>query len=123
MKAASRKMKMTIATRGATIAATGIDLQKKRKRLARSEMRMGAESHLLPFSGKTVGRTVWTVAVTGMDVCDPDIWIGEKVITAVVVVNEVTSRLDAVGVERSVVLETGLTAANWLRLDGLDQTR
>jgi hypothetical protein len=58
-----------------------------------------------------------------MDVCDPDIWIGEKVITAVVVVNEVMSRLDAVGVERSVVLETRLTAANWLRLDGLDQTR
>lgn len=52
-----------------------------------------------------------------MDVCDPDIWIGEKVITAVVVVNEVMSRLDAVGVERSVVLETRLTAANWLRLE------
>ena len=59
-----------------------------------------------------------------MEVGDPDIWMAEKVTTASVVVNEeVTSRLNAVGVEKSVVLGTPLKAANWLRLKGVDQMR
>ena len=75
-------------------------------------------------TGRTVGRTVSTVAVTGMEVGDPDIWMAEKVTTAsVVVYEEVTSRLNAVGVEKSVVLGTPLKAANWLRLKGVDQMR
>jgi len=54
----------------------------------------------------------------------PDIWVGEKVTTTVVVVNEeVIPWLNAVGVERSVVLGTFSTTASWSRLNGLNQTR
>lgn len=55
--------------------------------------------------GTTVGRTVWTVSVTRMEVGLPDIWVGEKVTIAVVVVNElVIPWMNAVEEERSVVL-------------------
>ena len=48
----------------------------------------------------------------------PDISIGEKVTTTLLVVNEVvTSRFDGVGVKKFVVLGTILTAAIWLGLN------
>jgi len=86
----SRSIRVTAAVIGAIMAATGTDL-----------------FPVTELAGNTVGRTVWTVAVTGTEVDDPDIWVGEKVTIAVVVVNEeVTSRLDAVGVENFEVLGT-----------------
>lgn len=94
---------MTVAETGATMAPTGTDF--------------------FPGTGetgKTVGRTVWTqpVAVTGMEVGDPDIWIGEKVTTVVVVVNEeVTSWLFSIRVRNFVVLGTRVKAANWSGLE------
>ena len=75
---------MTAAVTGATKAVTGTDLQKGR--VSMISMMMKVESLLLPGTGITVGKTVWTVAVTGMDVGVPDIcWFGEKVTAAVLV--------------------------------------
>jgi hypothetical protein len=59
-----------------------------------------------------------------MEVGDPDIWIGEKVTTVVVVVNEeVTSWLFSIRVRNFVVLGTRVKAANWSGLIGVDQMR
>ena len=85
-------------------------------------MKRGSYFLLVAGAGKTVGRTVWTVCVTGMEVDLPDIWVAEKETIAVVVVNElVIPWLNAVEVE-SFVVSGASTRATWLGLNRLDQT-
>ena len=100
---------MTVANTEGTTTATRLDLLKKKKGERVYEIvRMKRGRYFLldeELIGTTVGRTVWTVSVTRMEVGLPDIWVGEKVTIAVVVVNElVIPWMNAVEEERSVVL-------------------
>jgi len=86
-------------------------MSRRRRRMAAAEtdetMAVTGTDFLVLVTGIIVGRTVWTVAVTRVEVGLPDIWMGVKVTIAVVVVNElvvIVPRLNAVEVEKFVVL-------------------